>query len=265
MRLRFRRQASVCGGCSDPQIRRQQSLLDTNSRSGSLFHYYLVYLMLSGTTLAACGLFLHILLKSDYSHDQNSRQMQTLMRMEKLLRSDAADAVRTNVQDGQLVFELPNEPVSEVSVPSGETGTTATSEKSTSDNEITKVRWTFRGHRVGRGVLPGGNPDGKAENRDSHAAADGDAAETEKLKVIEDNFVFLTGTEVRIQPRADHGVTVVIRESSMTSREALPATVDGVGNRGTGLGVVEIISGPGQYGIPVESAVSGDALKGDAQ
>lgn len=63
-----------------------------SSRRGAMFHYYMVYLLMTGTVMASAGLFLHSIFKSGYRDDLQRWHLQTLGRLEGILREDIASA-----------------------------------------------------------------------------------------------------------------------------------------------------------------------------
>ncbi len=105
------------------------------ARTGSMFHYYLVYLLLTSSIMSTVGLCLHTILKSDHSDTQAAWQVRTLHRLEQQLRFDNEQAVGVQLEHsseppgpatgeipanggavllpddagGQLVFQVANE------------------------------------------------------------------------------------------------------------------------------------------------------------
>lgn len=75
----------------------------SHRRRGSLFHYYMVYLLLSSVLLTTAGLCMHALLKADRVDAADSRYLKTLLRMEVRLRSDTFAASNLRTQPATLV------------------------------------------------------------------------------------------------------------------------------------------------------------------
>ncbi len=73
------------------------------NRRGALFHYYLVYLLLTGSIMAAAGVCLHALLKSDEKDSRVAWHLQTLLRLERQLRADTGDSQTIALTDGKLL------------------------------------------------------------------------------------------------------------------------------------------------------------------
>lgn len=78
-------------------------------RRGALFHYYLVYVMMSGTVMASAGLCLHAIFKSGHADEMVMLQLNTLARMERALRQDVANASQVVTgAPGQLLCFMPS-------------------------------------------------------------------------------------------------------------------------------------------------------------
>lgn len=88
-------------GAPDSHHRRGHS-----SRRGALFHYYLVYLLLTGAVMAAAGVALHASLRSDHADANAAIYLLTLQRLDRQLRQDAAEAISIRMAEGRLVCEL---------------------------------------------------------------------------------------------------------------------------------------------------------------
>ena len=78
-------------------------------RRGSLFNYYLVYLLLTGSVMAAVGVSMHAVLKSDQNDSVMALQLLSLRNMEQDFRRDVENAVSTQFMDGALVCVMPDQ------------------------------------------------------------------------------------------------------------------------------------------------------------
>ena len=81
-----------------------KGLRPSPNRRGSIFHYYLVYMLLTSALLSAAGLCLHAVLKADRLDAQISQHLNALRRLERTLRRDfgAATRVETSTSDALL-------------------------------------------------------------------------------------------------------------------------------------------------------------------
>lgn len=75
-----------------------------SARRGAMFHYYLMYLLLTSTVMSMAGFGLHAALKSDQTDMAAAQYLQTLRRLEAQLREDVVQAQSLQLQDGTLVF-----------------------------------------------------------------------------------------------------------------------------------------------------------------
>lgn len=66
-------------------------------RRGAVFHYYMMYLLLSSMLLSTAGLCIHSILKADNSDARLAASLKSLLRLENGLRQDAA--VATNIKN----------------------------------------------------------------------------------------------------------------------------------------------------------------------
>lgn len=64
----------------------------THRRRGSLFHYYMMYLFLSGLLLSSAGLCIHSVLSADRIDAEQSAYLNTVMRLDESIRADVASA-----------------------------------------------------------------------------------------------------------------------------------------------------------------------------
>ncbi len=64
----------------------------SHRRRGTLFHYYLMYLFLSGVLLTTAGICIHAILKADRLDAQESLHLKTLLRLDRVLREDASNS-----------------------------------------------------------------------------------------------------------------------------------------------------------------------------
>ncbi len=65
---------------------------------GSLFHYYLVYMLLTGILLTIAGASIHTILRADHRDAETSRQLHSLLKLQQALRHDLTEA-ETAVRD----------------------------------------------------------------------------------------------------------------------------------------------------------------------
>ncbi len=168
-----------------------------SSRRGVMFHYYMVYLLLSGSVMACCGVCLHALLKAD-SHDlRQSAHLKTLLRMERQLRADARNATSLKVDAGELEFVIHDSADSSV-------------HESPSAENISvlprTVRWTARDHRVTREVLQ------KLQPEESESVEQPEALPSRTPIASSDRFVFIKGTNVQLLSRGGSGAAVRFSE-----------------------------------------------------
>ena len=86
-----------------------QSRFLRHRRRGAMFHYYMVYLLMTGSVMASAGVCMHTLFQSGYRDEVVRNQIQTIERMERLLRVDAADATDVRSTDAnQLSCSISN-------------------------------------------------------------------------------------------------------------------------------------------------------------
>ncbi|MEZ6124842.1 MAG: hypothetical protein R3C49_16970 [Planctomycetaceae bacterium] len=57
-------------------------------RKGGIFHYYMMYLFLTGSIMLMGGAFLHAVLKAEAADARTAQQMKTLLQLESTLRQD---------------------------------------------------------------------------------------------------------------------------------------------------------------------------------
>lgn len=68
---------------------------ENHRRRGALFHYYLAYVTLVSSVLLMTGSCLHTILQSEQTDRRVSLFLHSLLRCERMLRADAADAALT--------------------------------------------------------------------------------------------------------------------------------------------------------------------------
>jgi hypothetical protein len=71
-------------------------------RRGSIFNYYMMYLMLTGLMISSAGIMLHVVLRSGVIDDADQQQLRTMVRLERRLRSDRSTAGSLTVSNGEL-------------------------------------------------------------------------------------------------------------------------------------------------------------------
>ena len=98
----------------------------SGTRRGSVFQYYLMYMILSSVLLTTSGLCLHSILTADRKDNQLSQHLKTLLRMDEALREDFLQPEFVSCDADVLV----------VNTVAGET-----------------PRWTIQRHHVRREVL----------------------------------------------------------------------------------------------------------------
>lgn len=76
----------------------------TPSRSGAIFIYYMVYLLLAGILLTSCGLCIRLLMKTEQLGNQDQHMLRNLVRLEEGLRSDIDRLTITDRTTQQLTF-----------------------------------------------------------------------------------------------------------------------------------------------------------------
>lgn len=76
------------------------------NRRGTLFNYYLVYLMMTGSIMAAAGVCMHATLRSDQADTASAWQLQALRNMERMFRQDIDDADNVVLNEGQLICSI---------------------------------------------------------------------------------------------------------------------------------------------------------------
>lgn len=77
-----------------------------HARRGSLFHYYMMYLFLSGVLLTTAGLCIHSILDADRLDEIESAHLNTLLRLERQLRQDTQVASAAVTETGGLTVTL---------------------------------------------------------------------------------------------------------------------------------------------------------------
>jgi len=60
-------------------------------RRGAVFHYYMMYLLLSSVLLTTAGMSIHAVLKADRVDSTMARDLQTLLRLDGQLRNDTRE------------------------------------------------------------------------------------------------------------------------------------------------------------------------------
>lgn len=74
------------------------------TRRGAVFHYYMMYLFLSGMLLTTSGLCIHSILKANQGDVEIAAYLNTLRRLEGDLRNDAQSDVSVEVQDAGITL-----------------------------------------------------------------------------------------------------------------------------------------------------------------
>jgi len=80
------------------------SASSSSRRRGALFHYYMMYLFLTSILLTTSGMCIHSILKADQVDSRISRQIQTLLRVERVLRRDVAQSAEADADDQDVVL-----------------------------------------------------------------------------------------------------------------------------------------------------------------
>ena len=142
------------------------------SRRGAIFHYYMVYVLLTGSIMAAAGACLHAVLRSDATDSRQAWHLQSLLRLERQLRMDTGSAESIELTDGELWCR---------------------------SEHHGDIRWKVRQNIILRSLTV--RSDGEAPQR----AADDPDAPGESA----DRFVFAFGPRIRFQPR--DGAQLVLR------------------------------------------------------
>lgn len=117
-----------------PAITQSQS---RHPRRGALFNYYMVYLMMTAAVMAAAGICLHSLLRADQADSVIGWHLQSLLRMERQLRQDAANSGAMTVVDGNLICQVNPSEVAEAGAGDG-TGVAKTITWSTTRHTVTR-------------------------------------------------------------------------------------------------------------------------------
>jgi hypothetical protein len=78
------------------------------TRRGAIFHYYMMYLFLSGMLLTTSGLCIHAILKANQVDSEIALYLQTLLRLEGDLRNDASQANGVEAQDNSATLRGQN-------------------------------------------------------------------------------------------------------------------------------------------------------------
>lgn len=73
-------------------------------RKGTIFHYYMVYLFLSGVLMTSAGLCLHAILKADQVDSRVAIYLKTLTRFDHVLRTDVINHNGFVVQPTTLIL-----------------------------------------------------------------------------------------------------------------------------------------------------------------
>ena len=73
-------------------------------RKGTIFHYYMVYLFLSGVLMTSAGLCLHAILKADQVDSRVAIYLKTLTRFDHVLRTDVINHKGFVVQPTTLIL-----------------------------------------------------------------------------------------------------------------------------------------------------------------
>ena len=79
-----------------------------HARRGSLFHYYMMYLFLSGVLLTTAGLCIHSILDADRRDEMESAHLNTLLQLERQLRDDTQTGDATITEAGTLTVTAPD-------------------------------------------------------------------------------------------------------------------------------------------------------------
>lgn len=78
-------------------------------RRGAIFHYYMTYLLLSGMLMAGSGLCIHAVLRADAVDSRIARNLQTLVRLEQLLRHDSQQSDLVACKPLQMTLNAPQQ------------------------------------------------------------------------------------------------------------------------------------------------------------
>ena len=90
-------------------MRRRLSLPQLQpSRRGSLFHYYMMYLLLTSVLMTSAGLCIHTVLKADRVDAEESRHLNSLLSLEQQIRRDSADANSVEAADDRMTLNSAN-------------------------------------------------------------------------------------------------------------------------------------------------------------
>lgn len=79
--------------------RRPCSTSGDSSRRGTIFNYFMVYLLLSGLLLSTAGLTLHTVLRTHTAQELAEQHLRSVRRAAELLRADAGTARSVHVPD----------------------------------------------------------------------------------------------------------------------------------------------------------------------
>ena len=71
------------------KVRQGLVSLRRRNRRGAIFHYYLMYLLLTSILLSTAGFCLHMILDADQVDERISRHLRTLLRFDRRLREDS--------------------------------------------------------------------------------------------------------------------------------------------------------------------------------
>ncbi len=114
-------------------------------RRGTLFNYYLVYLMMTGSIMAAAGLCMHATLRSDQADTASAWQLQALRNLERMFRQDIDEAESVVLNDGQLICSIRKRREHEIGATVVWTGEGAVVRRiaSAQDSETQRQRFVF--------------------------------------------------------------------------------------------------------------------------
>lgn len=168
-----------------------------SSRRGVMFHYYMVYLLLSGSVMACCGVCLHALLKADAHDLRQSAHLKTLLRMERQLRDDVENARSLRVDAGALEFVIQD---------SDDSSANESSSDETGEVQPRVVRWNARDHRITREVIQ------ELQPQQSESGTQSETMPSEAPAMSSDHFIFLKGTNVQFRSRGESGAAVRFSE-----------------------------------------------------
>ena len=76
--------------------------IKATTRRGAVFHYYLMYMLLTSILLSAAGFSLHAVLDADQIDRRVAQQLKTLLKFERALREDLIATPVCSVKDEEL-------------------------------------------------------------------------------------------------------------------------------------------------------------------